>query len=49
MAAKHSERGNHAEAAHCLVHGAALVSEYLSMLEDARHLPVGCVSFQVMI
>ncbi|CAI9570023.1 unnamed protein product, partial [Staurois parvus] len=46
MAAKHSERGNHAEAAHCLVHGAALVSEYLSMLEDARHLPVGCVSFQ---
>ncbi|XP_018097532.1 dedicator of cytokinesis protein 6 isoform X3 [Xenopus laevis] len=46
MAAKHSERGNQAEAAHCLVHGAALVSEYLSMLEDARHLPVGCVSFQ---
>ncbi|KAG8441371.1 hypothetical protein GDO86_006923 [Hymenochirus boettgeri] len=46
MAAKHTERGNHAEAAHCFVHGAALVSEYLSMLEDARHLPVGCVSFQ---
>uniref|UniRef100_A0A8C5LQ60 Dedicator of cytokinesis 6 n=1 Tax=Leptobrachium leishanense TaxID=445787 RepID=A0A8C5LQ60_9ANUR len=46
MAAKHTERGNHAEAAHCSVHGAALVSEYLSMLEDARHLPVGCVSFQ---
>ncbi|XP_068130413.1 dedicator of cytokinesis protein 6 isoform X8 [Hyperolius riggenbachi] len=46
MAAKHTERGNHAEAAHCLVHGAALVAEYLSMLEDARHLPVGCVSFQ---
>ncbi|KAM4677332.1 dedicator of cytokinesis protein 6 isoform 2-T2 [Discoglossus pictus] len=46
MAAKHTERGNHAEAAHCLVHAAALVSEYLSMLEDARHLPVGCVSFQ---
>ncbi|KAM4039639.1 dedicator of cytokinesis protein 6 isoform 6-T6 [Anomaloglossus baeobatrachus] len=45
MAAKHTERGNHAEAAHCLVHGAALVSEYLSMIEDARHLPVGCVSF----
>ncbi|XP_053318481.1 dedicator of cytokinesis protein 6 isoform X2 [Spea bombifrons] len=46
MAAKHTERGNHAEAAHCFVHGAALVSEYLSMLEDGRHLPVGCVSFQ---
>ncbi|XP_040270913.1 dedicator of cytokinesis protein 6 isoform X6 [Bufo bufo] len=46
MAAKHTERGNHAEAAHCLIHGAALVSEYLSMIEDARHLPVGCVTFQ---
>ncbi|CAH2273031.1 Hypothetical predicted protein [Pelobates cultripes] len=46
MAAKHTERVNHAEAAHCFVHGAALVAEYLSMLEDARHLPVGCVNFQ---
>ncbi|ETE63591.1 Dedicator of cytokinesis protein 7, partial [Ophiophagus hannah] len=46
MAAKHSERGNHAEAAQCLVHSAALVAEYLSMLEDCRYLPVGCVSFQ---
>lgn len=47
MAAKHSERGNHAEAAQCLVHSAALVAEYLSMLEDCRYLPVGCVTFQV--
>nr|XP_015204455.1 PREDICTED: dedicator of cytokinesis protein 6 [Lepisosteus oculatus] len=46
MAGKHSERGNHAEAAHCLVHSAALVSEYLNMLEDCRYLPIGCVSFQ---
>uniref|UniRef100_A0A8C1PIC7 Dedicator of cytokinesis 6 n=1 Tax=Cyprinus carpio TaxID=7962 RepID=A0A8C1PIC7_CYPCA len=46
MAGKHSERGNHAEAAHCLVHSAALVAEYLSMLEDCRYLPIGCVSFQ---
>nr|XP_020647371.1 dedicator of cytokinesis protein 6 isoform X6 [Pogona vitticeps] len=46
MAAKHSERGNHAEAAQCLVHCAALVAEYLSMLEDCRYLPVGCVTFQ---
>uniref|UniRef100_A0A3B3T8I0 Dedicator of cytokinesis 6 n=1 Tax=Paramormyrops kingsleyae TaxID=1676925 RepID=A0A3B3T8I0_9TELE len=46
MAAKHSERGNHAEAAHCLVHSAALVAEYLNMLEDTRYLPIGCVSFQ---
>uniref|UniRef100_S4RVQ6 Dedicator of cytokinesis 7 n=1 Tax=Petromyzon marinus TaxID=7757 RepID=S4RVQ6_PETMA len=46
MAGKHSERGQHAEAAHCLVHSAALVSEYLSMLEDRKYLPIGCVSFQ---
>nr|XP_032636262.1 dedicator of cytokinesis protein 6 isoform X2 [Chelonoidis abingdonii] len=48
MAAKHSSQGNHAEAAQCMVHAAALVAEYLSMLEDSRHLPVGCVSFQVI-
>ncbi|KAL8164603.1 UNVERIFIED_CONTAM: Dedicator of cytokinesis protein 7 [Gekko kuhli] len=46
MAAKHTERGNHAEAAQCLVHSAALVAEYLSMLEDCPYLPVGCVTFQ---
>lgn len=49
MARKHSERGNHAEAAHCLVHSAALVAEYLNMLEDCRYLPIGCVTFQVSI
>ncbi|XP_064416958.1 dedicator of cytokinesis protein 7 isoform X2 [Latimeria chalumnae] len=46
MAGKHSERGNHAEAAQCLVHSAALVAEYLNMLEDCQYLPVGCVTFQ---
>ncbi|XP_078387616.1 dedicator of cytokinesis protein 7 isoform X1 [Cetorhinus maximus] len=46
MAGKHSERTNHAEAAQCLVHSAALVAEYLNMLEDCRYLPVGCVGFQ---
>ncbi|XP_053393820.1 dedicator of cytokinesis protein 7-like isoform X3 [Mercenaria mercenaria] len=46
MATKHSERGNHAEAAHCLVHAAGLISEYLNMLEDKTYLPVGCVEFQ---
>ncbi|XP_069783324.1 dedicator of cytokinesis protein 7-like isoform X3 [Narcine bancroftii] len=46
MAGKHSERTNHAEAAQCLVHSAALVAEYLNMLEDCRYLPVGCVTFQ---
>lgn len=47
MAGKHAELGNHAEAAQCMVHAAALVAEYLALLEDHRHLPVGCVSFQV--
>ncbi len=41
------QRNNHAEAAQCLVHAAGLVAEYLHMLEDRRHLPVGCVTFQV--
>ena len=40
------QRGNHAEAAMCLVHSAALVSEYLCMLEDQKHLPVGAVPFE---
>lgn len=49
MAGKHSERSNHAESAQCLVHSAALVAEYLSMLEDRKYLPVGCVTFQVRV
>ena len=49
MARKHSERSNHAEAAHCLVHSGALVAEYLNMLEDCRYLPIGCVTFQVSV
>lgn len=30
----------------CLVHAAALVAEYLYLLEGKPHLPVGCVAFQ---
>lgn len=30
----------------CLVHSAALVSEYLCMLEDRKYLPVGAVPFE---
>ncbi|XP_069991563.1 dedicator of cytokinesis protein 7 isoform X5 [Penaeus vannamei] len=45
MAQKHSERVQHAEAAMCLIHSAALVSEYLYMLEDCPHLPTGAVTF----
>ena len=30
----------------CLVHSAALVAEYLHMLEDQPHLPIGAVGFE---
>ncbi|XP_066567304.1 dedicator of cytokinesis protein 8 isoform X2 [Amia ocellicauda] len=46
MAEKHSKKKCYTEAAMCLVHAAALVAEYLSMLEDHKYLPVGSVSFQ---
>lgn len=47
MAEKHTKKKCYTEAAMCLVHAAALVAEYLSMLEDHSYLPVGSVSFQV--
>ncbi|KAG8455210.1 hypothetical protein GDO86_001415 [Hymenochirus boettgeri] len=46
MAEKHAKRKCYTEAAMCLVHAAALVAEYLSILEDCSYLPVGSVSFQ---
>ncbi|XP_006881388.1 PREDICTED: dedicator of cytokinesis protein 8 isoform X1 [Elephantulus edwardii] len=46
MAEKHTKRKCYTEAAMCLVHAAALVAEYLGMLEDHSYLPVGSVSFQ---
>ncbi|XP_041104640.1 dedicator of cytokinesis protein 8-like isoform X1 [Polyodon spathula] len=46
MAEKHTKKKCYTEAAMCLVHAAALVAEYLSMLEDHKHLPVGSISFQ---
>ena len=30
----------------CFVHAAGLVAEYLSMLEDKRYLPIGCVALE---
>merc|ERR1739844_468402 len=35
-----------AEAAMCKIHCAALVAEYLHMLEDRQYMPLGAVSFQ---
>ncbi|XP_046904602.1 dedicator of cytokinesis protein 8 isoform X2 [Hypomesus transpacificus] len=46
MAEKHNNRKCFTESAMCLVHAAALVAEYLSMLEDHKYLPVGSVTFQ---
>ncbi|XP_061116717.1 dedicator of cytokinesis protein 8 [Conger conger] len=46
MAEKHNTRKCYTESAMCLVHAAALVAEYLSMLEDHSYLPVGSVTFQ---
>uniref|UniRef100_A0A673GH40 Dedicator of cytokinesis protein 8-like n=1 Tax=Sinocyclocheilus rhinocerous TaxID=307959 RepID=A0A673GH40_9TELE len=46
MAEKHNSRKCFTESAMCLVHAAALVAEYLSMLEDHKYLPVGSVTFQ---
>ena len=30
----------------CLIHAAALISEYLYLLDGSPYLPVGCVAFQ---
>uniref|UniRef100_A0A672GUP4 Dedicator of cytokinesis 8 n=1 Tax=Salarias fasciatus TaxID=181472 RepID=A0A672GUP4_SALFA len=46
MAEKHNDRKCYTESAMCLVHAAALVAEYLSMLEDHKYLPIGSVTFQ---
>ncbi len=46
MAQKHLERQNLVEAGQCLVHAAALVAEYLAMIENRAYLPVGCASFR---
>ncbi|MEQ2184599.1 Dedicator of cytokinesis protein 8, partial [Goodea atripinnis] len=46
MAEKHNNRKCYTESSMCLIHAAALVAEYLSMLEDHKYLPVGSVTFQ---
>ena len=46
MAAKHENQQHYAEAAMCKIHCAALVSEYLHMLEDRQYMPTGAVTFK---
>ena len=41
MAKKHIEYEHFAEAAMCKIHCAALVAEYLHMLEDRQYMPLG--------
>ena len=46
MAQKHLERQNLVEAGQCLIHAAALVAEYLAIIENRSYLPIGCASFK---
>ena len=46
MAQKHLEHKHPTEAGMCLVQSAALVAEYLHMLEDVPYLPVGAASLE---
>uniref|UniRef100_A0A914X6L0 Dedicator of cytokinesis protein 7 n=1 Tax=Plectus sambesii TaxID=2011161 RepID=A0A914X6L0_9BILA len=45
MASKHAERENFAEAGQCMLHASALAAEYVSMTDNAEHLPKGAVAF----
>eukprot|EP00095_Tigriopus_kingsejongensis_P000113 snap_masked-scaffold265_size231475-processed-gene-1.10 protein:Tk00113 transcript:snap_masked-scaffold265_size231475-processed-gene-1.10-mRNA-1 annotation:"dedicator of cytokinesis protein 7-like isoform x2" len=45
MATKHEHHSHFAEAGMCKIHCAALISEYLHMLEDRKYMPTGAVTF----
>lgn len=47
MAQKHLSLGQHAEAAQCTIHAAALVAEYLALVEvPTEGMPGGCAAFE---
>lgn len=48
MANKHAARENAAEAAQCMLHGAALAAEYISMREYDVHVPKGAAAFEAI-
>lgn len=48
MATKHEQQMHYAEAGMCKIHCAALVSEYLHMLEDRTYMPTGAVTFSAL-
>lgn len=45
MATNNEQQEHYVEAAMCKVHCAALISEYLHMLEDRKYMPTGAVTF----
>ena len=45
MATKHEQYSHFAESGMCKIHCAALISEYLHMLEDRKYMPTGAVTF----
>lgn len=46
MAQKHLQMQQLVEAGQCLIHAAALIAEYLAMIENKSYLPVGCANFK---
>ncbi|KAL5265112.1 hypothetical protein ACHWQZ_G006003 [Mnemiopsis leidyi] len=46
MAKEHGENDQKCEAAMCYVHAAALISEYMYMVEHQPALPQGCIAFK---
>ncbi|EDQ89165.1 uncharacterized protein MONBRDRAFT_32595 [Monosiga brevicollis MX1] len=46
LAERQAEKKNYSEAAHCAVHAAGLVSEYLMLIEPKPGYPAGCAAFE---
>ncbi|KAG8236844.1 hypothetical protein J437_LFUL017128, partial [Ladona fulva] len=46
MAQRHNENEGHAEAAMCMIHGSAIVAEYMSIFESKPYFPKGAVAFE---
>jgi len=46
LASHHKEKNSWAEAAQCHIHMAALIAEYLSIVEPDESLPMGCAAFE---
>ncbi|KAL7670821.1 hypothetical protein ACOME3_005740 [Neoechinorhynchus agilis] len=49
MAQNHLQRSRYMEAGQCILHAAALVSEYLTTSYQRDYMPIGCVALQIPI